>query len=103
MNVLFICSGNKLRSPTAEKVFKTNKVNTRSAGSSANAIHTVEPSDIKWANTIVVMEEKHKQRMLAGFPRATEYKDIIVLNILDNYKYMEKSLVTLLQEKIQFN
>jgi predicted protein tyrosine phosphatase len=41
--------------------------------------------------------------MLAGFPRATEYKDIVVLNILDNYKYMEKSLVTLLQEKIQFN
>ncbi len=49
------------------------------------------------------MEEKHKQRLIAYFPNAVKYKEIIVLDILDNYKYMDKKLIGILKEKIVFS
>jgi predicted protein tyrosine phosphatase len=99
MNVLFVCSGNKLRSPTAEKVF-SNVFNTRSAGTSKNSKRQLNIDDIKWSDQIFVMEEKHKQRILSSFPRAMEFKRIEVLNILDNYKYMQNDLISILKEKV---
>lgn len=101
MNLLFICSGNKLRSPTAEKIFKEKGFSTRSAGTSKKAIKTVSTEDIKWADRIFVMEEKHKQRLLAYFPNATKYQKIEVLEIPDDFKFMEQSLIDILNKKIQ--
>lgn len=103
MNILFICSGNKLRSPTAEKVFKSDSINTKSAGTSKKAKNVVDSKDIKWADTIYVMEEKHKQRLMAYFPDSVKFKEIIVLNIPDDYKYMDKKLISILKEKIVFS
>ena len=99
MKLLFICSGNKLRSPTAEKVFSDN-YNTRSAGTSRNANHEVNIDDIKWADKIFVMEEKHKQRMLSYFPRPLQFKNIEVLNIPDDFTYMQEELINILNSKI---
>ena len=99
MNLLFICSGNKLRSPTAGKVFKDKGYSTLSAGTSGNAVRKVSIKDLKWSDAIFVMEEKHKQKLLAYFPRETKYKKIFVLNILDNYKLMEQALIEELNKK----
>ena len=56
MNLLFICSRNQWRSPTAERVFRAYpNVQTRSAGTSPNARHTVSIRDIQWADKILVM------------------------------------------------
>lgn len=99
MNLLFICSGNKLRSPTAEKVFKDKGYSTLSAGTSGNAVRKVSIKDLKWSDAIFVMEEKHKQKLLAYFPRETKYKQIFVLNIPDNYKLMEQALIDELTKK----
>ncbi len=49
------------------------------------------------------MEEKHKQRLMAYFPDSVKFKEIIVLNIPDNYKYMDKKLINILKEKIVFS
>lgn len=95
-NLLFICSGNKLRSPTAENYFAEQGFETRSAGTSKDAVNPVGIEDLKWADKIYVMEEKHRQRVIAKFPRITKYKKIIVLNIPDNYKFMDKSLIEVL-------
>lgn len=100
MNLLFICSGNKLRSPTAEKVFADKGYNTRSAGTSKNAKNVISNNDIKWADYIFVMEEKHKQRLLAYHPSAVKYKHIEVLDIPNDFKLMEESLINLLNEKV---
>ena len=99
MNILFVCSGNKLRSPTAENVF-SKQYNTRSAGTSHNAVNVISIEDIKWADKVIVMETKHKQRILAAFNRAMQFKDLIVLNIPDDFKYMDKKLITILENKI---
>ena len=39
-------------------------------GPAPNARHTVSIDGIAWADKIFVMEQKHKSRLLAQFPRA---------------------------------
>lgn len=96
--LLFICSGNKLRSPTAENVFREKGFDTKSAGTSKKAIKTVSLDDIKWSDKIIVMEEKHKQRLLAYFPQAMKYKTLSILNIPDDYKFMDENLIAILNK-----
>ncbi len=55
MNVLFVCSKNQWRSPTAAAIFKNNaQINARSAGTSATARRVVNARDIRWADTRVL-------------------------------------------------
>lgn len=100
-NVLFICSRNQWRSPTAERVFaKDPKLSVRSAGTSRNANRTVNEKDIRWANRIFVMEPKHQDRLKASFPRAMQHKTVHVLNIPDDYKFMDPELVEVLEDVV---
>lgn len=102
MNLLFICSRNQWRSPTAEQLFRRHpRHHARSAGTSPNARRPVRQTDIAWAERIFVMEEKHQSRLKAAFPRALQGKTIIVLDIPDEYHYMDAELVELLQQSLQ--
>ena len=88
MNILFICSMNQWRSPTAEKVFQNlDQITTRSAGTSSKAKRTVSHKDVTWSDIIIVMENKHKQRLKADFRQELNYKNIHVLDIPDDFKY----------------
>jgi predicted protein tyrosine phosphatase len=101
INVLFICSMNKWRSPTAEKIYsKEPLVNTRSAGTSSKARHHVSLNDIKWSDVVIVMESKHKQRLLADYPEAMRFREVHVLEIEDNYKFMDPELIEELRTAI---
>ncbi len=101
LNVLFICSKNQWRSPTAEQMWRKHPtVSARSAGTSPNARHTVSAEDIQWANVILVMEEKHKSRLKAEFTRLLDNKPIHVLDIPDEYKYMDPELVEMLGQSV---
>lgn len=101
LKLLFICSRNQLRSPTAEDIWKKNpSYEARSAGTSPNAKRTVSPADIRWANQIFVMEAKHKNRLIAEFTRLIENKSIHVLDIPDDYRYMDEELVDILERKV---
>ena len=100
-NILFICSRNQWRSPTGEQVWKNhNELNVRSAGTSPRAKRTVNAKDIQWADVIFVMEEKHKSRLRAEFTRLLSYKDIQVLDIPDEYQYMDSELVEIMQQSV---
>ncbi|MBC3917707.1 phosphotyrosine protein phosphatase [Undibacterium sp. CY18W] len=101
MHILFVCSRNQWRSPTAEQVWRRHPmVQARSGGTSPNARHRVSMSDIQWADVIFVMEEKHKSRLLAEHRQVLNDKVIHVLDIPDEYKYMDPELVTQLQEAV---
>ncbi len=100
-NILFICSRNQWRSPTGEQVWKHHpELNARSAGTSPRAKKTVNTKDIQWADVIFVMEEKHKSRLKAEFTRLLKYKDIQVLDIPDEYQYMDTELVEIMQQTV---
>lgn len=101
LNVLFVCSRNQWRSPTAERVWRSSPVlSVRSAGTSPNAKRHVSEADLRWAETIFVMEEKHKARLLAEWGRVVEHKPIHVLDIPDEYKFMDPELVEELKRSV---
>ena len=101
-NVLFVCSRNKWRSPTAERIFARDPgLAVRSGGTSPNAQRTVRETDIRWADVIFVMERKHRDRLAASFPRATQFKVIYVLDILDDYQFMDPELIELLEQSVR--
>ena len=99
VNVLFVCSRNQWRSPTAEKVFSTHEsVAVRSRGTSRAARQKLTSGDINWADIVLVMEQKHKQRITAEFPGESKYRTICVLDIPDEYRYMDEELIDILQD-----
>jgi len=94
VNVLFVCSMNQWRSPTAEKIYADNPlVSARSAGTNEGARKAVRSSDLVWADLVLVMEQKHKQRLLATFPDELKFKTLHVLDIPDDYEYMDPELI----------
>ncbi len=101
-NILFIYSRNQWRSPTAEKVYsKDPRVNVRSAGTSPKARYTVNAKDITWAELIFVMEHKHKEKLRAQYSKLLQYKKVIVLDIPDEYQYMDEELVDLIEASVE--
>lgn len=101
LNVLFVCSRNQWRSPTAEQVWRRHpQLNVRSGGTSPSARHTVSDADIDWADVVIVMEEKHKSRLAADFGDLLADKPVHVLDIPDEYKYMDPELVELLEQSV---
>ena len=101
-HVLFICGQNKLRSPTAEHVFADwPGIETSSAGLNNDAENPVTPELLQWADMIFVMERTHKTKLSAKFKRdLIDDTSVIVLNIPDEYTYMDPTLIAVLKEKV---
>jgi predicted protein tyrosine phosphatase len=101
MNVLFICSRNKWRSRTAETIFKGNQDHEfRSAGTENDARIKVNEKLIHWAKIIFVMEKRHKQRLQDRFDQLLNGKTIVILDIEDNYQYMDEELIETLKASV---
>lgn len=96
-NLLFICSKNQWRSPTAEALFKNHALHkARSAGTSDKARIKVNSKLVAWAHVIFVMERKHKQLLNQRFDDELAGKSIIVLDIEDVYQFNDPELVGIL-------
>jgi len=101
MNVLFVCSQNRLRSPTAEQVFASHaSIECASAGLNQDAENPVTPELLEWAHLIFVMEKAHRTRLSQKFKRHLAKARIICLDIPDDYEFMDPALVKLLQTKV---
>lgn len=99
--LLFVCSQNRLRSPTAEQVFSTHpKVECASAGLNNAAEIPLTPELIAWAELIFVMERAHRNRLTAKFKQYLHGKRIICLDIPDEYEFMDPDLIRILKAKV---
>ena len=100
-NVLFICSQNKLRSPTAEQVFASYPgVEASSAGLNNDAENPVTPELLSWADLIFVMERAHKSKLTSKFKSHIGNKRVICLDIPDEFDYMDEALIRLLKVRV---
>jgi predicted protein tyrosine phosphatase len=100
-NVLFVCSQNKLRSPTAEQVFADwPGIEASSAGTNNDAENPLSSEQIEWADIVFVMEKAHRSKVQAKYRSALKGKRLICLNIPDNYDFMDPALIQLLQAKV---
>jgi predicted protein tyrosine phosphatase len=109
--VLTVCSAGCLRSPTAAHILSSPpwNFNTRCAGTSEEyAIIPVTEALIVWADVILVMDD-WQQRFINDMQNklATEaniideynYKQVINLDIPDNYSYRDPKLVEIMHNK----
>ncbi|WP_018151798.1 low molecular weight protein tyrosine phosphatase family protein [Leeia oryzae] len=101
MHALFLCSQNRLRSPTAEQVFSSwPGVETDSAGLGTGADVPLSADQLEWADIIFVMEKVHKVRLAQKFKPYLNGKRVICLDIPDVYKFMQPELIQLLEKKV---
>lgn len=100
-NVLFVCSKNRLRSPTAEHVFADwPGVETSSAGLNSDADNPLTAELIDWADLIFVMERAHRSKLSAKFKRSLGRAKVVCLDIPDDFTYMDERLVALLRDRV---
>lgn len=100
-NVLFICSQNRLRSPTAEQVFAEYPgIEVASAGLNHDADNPVTPELLAWADLIFVMEKTHRNKLSVKFGPQLKQQRVVCLDIPDNYDFMDPALVNLLQARV---
>ena len=101
MRLLFVCSENRLRSPTAEAVFQGHpRVEAIGAGTNKDAETTVSGDLIEWADAILVMEKTHKNKISKKFKDLLVGKKLVVLGIPDNYDYMDPELINILKNRV---
>ena len=99
---LFVCSQNKLRSPTAEQIFADwPGIEVSSAGTNRDAENPLTDEFVEWADAIFVMERAHVDKVRSKFRRALGSTRIVCLDIPDEYEFMEPDLVRLLRARMR--
>ncbi len=100
-HLLFVCSQNRLRSPTAEQVFSQRiDVECASAGLYDSADEPLSGELLEWADIVFVMERVHRTRMTTRFRAHLKGKRIVCLDIPDKYTFMDPVLVRILEAKV---
>lgn len=102
VNVLFVCSRNRRRSPTAEALFAAIPgIEAASAGTSPDAENVVSADLVEWADVIFAMETVHKRKLNQKYAHLLRQRRVVVLNIRDDYEYMDERLVATLNHLVR--
>ena len=100
IRALFICHYNRKRSATAERVFgKDPALEVLSAGTSDEAMVQVNQRMLEWADIVFVMDDAQVQALGKMFPDHPCLDQVVCLNILDNYHFLDPELVSILEER----
>lgn len=100
-HILFVCSENRLRSPTAAAVFSEfENIETISAGTNADCRTPLSAELIEWADVVLVMEERHRGMIFRDYRDLLENKTVAVLEIPDIFPFMDPMLVALLKARV---
>mgnify|MGYP006294498889 CR=1 FL=1 len=97
MNILFVCTAGQQRSPTGAELYETKGYNTDFAGIHGMSNRALTEEKLEWADTIVAMEEMHRQYIVQNYSEQVENNDINVLHIPDVYYQNDPEL----QHRIQ--
>lgn len=99
-NILVVCGRNKRRSRTAEYIFKNdNRFNIRSAGLSQKSDRKISEKDLNWADLVLVMETEQRAKVRELY-KHLELPNIEILNIPDDYEFLDEELIGILTDRI---
>jgi predicted protein tyrosine phosphatase len=99
--LLFVCSRNKRRSLTAEKLFEGFSLyQVRSVGAQPGARIVVTEGHLGWADLIFCMEKSHLSCLRRKFPEALQHKRVVCLHIPDEYEFMQPDLIEEFRAKL---
>jgi predicted protein tyrosine phosphatase len=101
LKVLFVCDANRLRSPTAEAVFRSHtRLEVKSAGLAREATVPLTADLLEWADLIFVMEKRQRNIIHSRFSDIYARKRIVCLYIPDEFEFMDPDLVSILEHKV---
>ena len=101
LKILFVCTQNRLRSPTAERIFSEDpRLEVRSAGVDKDSAVPVSLELLEWADLVFVMEKRQRNIIHKKFKDLYRRKRIICLYIPDIYEYMDPDLIDLLKASV---
>lgn len=101
-NVLFVCSRNQWRSPTAERLYrKDQRLNVRSAGVSSAARRRISDQDINWADIVIAMDASHADRLRPIMRRVKSKTELHTLDIPDLYQFMDPELIDIIRDRLE--
>ena len=90
-----------MRSPTTERILSdVPGIEVISAGAAKDAELRVGGDLVQWADIILVMKKVHARKLKDRFKEHLANIPIKVLGIPDNYSYMQKELVELLEKRL---
>jgi len=100
-HVLFVCSQNKLRSPTAEQVFADwPGIEVASAGLNHDAVEPLTGEMVAEADIIFVMEKAQRNRLSQRFKAHLKRARVICLDIPDDHAFMDPDMTALLRARV---
>lgn len=76
-------------------------MSVRSRGTTRNAMQPITAKDISWADVVFVMEEKHRKQVFAEFRDALRFVPVHVLDIPDEYRFMDPELIELIRSAVE--
>jgi len=89
-----------LRRPTAEQVFATwPEAETDSASLADDADPPLSADQLAWAKLILVMQASHRRRLMQRYGPSVKGKRIVLLDIRDDYDFMQPALIELFLRK----
>lgn len=101
MKVLFVCTANRLRSPTAEDLFRDwPGIEAVSAGTDSEALRPLTRELVAGADLIFVMESHHRERIRKKYRIRPDDNKIVTLHIPDEYERGAPELIELLKVKV---
>lgn len=53
-----------------------------------------------WADVVIVMEKKHRERLVKRFPSVMQESEVCVLDIPDEYQFMDPELVEWIEASV---
>jgi predicted protein tyrosine phosphatase len=98
--VLFVCSAGILRSATGSRMY-AHKYNTRAAGSEHYALVPVSGDLLVWADEIVFVNKENYNSTAEIFDMTEIDPKVKVLNIPDQYPYMDTRLQKHFEEQYE--
>ena len=99
MRVLFVCTLNKARSVTAERLYRSVPgLQVRSAGIDSRAAHPLDEHDLTWADLVVAFGPEHEEWIRSTF--MGDLPQIIDLGIPDEFTANDPALIRELEETL---
>jgi len=100
--VLFVCRQNKVRSLTAEHLYRVRPdLEVRSAGTVNFAKTQLDQELLNWADAVFVFDESQLEAMERRFGTRNFGKPVVCLGLPDTFDYKSQQLVLKLTAKLE--
>jgi len=99
--VLFVCSANRDRSATAERIYSDHPgIEVKSAGTLTLAKTPLSVDLVQWSDIIFTMEYHHQQYIEMKYGDIIAGKTLVCLHIQDKFPYMHEFLIDAIKGKV---